>query len=135
MEVKVTGAQELTAAFIASGSDAAKYAALGLSEEAYEVFYLSQVFVPVRTGALKTSGTVHEPKVSGSQVTVEITYGGPGTEYAALVHELPPDMARHVPPTRWKYLEFPMKMLEKGREQRLAKRIQDMVNSRFNSIT
>lgn len=134
MNVKVTGAQELMAAFVASGADAPKFAALALHEEAYEVFYLSQVFVPVRTGALRSSGLVHEPKISGSQVVVEITYGGPGTEYAALVHELPPDRARHVSPTRWKYLEFPMKMLEKGRDKRMARRIQDMIANRFNNI-
>jgi hypothetical protein len=83
----------------------------------------SKKLVPVDTEALKSSGRVENMKISSSEVSVEITYGGPAAKYAFIVHE---DMsANHSPslltqvtkrPRRGqaKYLEIPV-MAWKGK--------------------
>lgn len=43
--------------------------------------------VPVKTGALKSTGFVPEPIIAGSQVTQTAGYGGPAAEYALIQHE------------------------------------------------
>jgi len=134
MTVTVKNADRLAAALKSAGPDAVQVAGKALKEVAYEVFALSQFFVPVDTGALRASGQVHDPKIMGSRISVEITYGGPAVDYAALVHELPPSVVRHVEPTRWKYLEFPMEMMKNDLDRMLAQRMEDMLNDRFGSI-
>lgn len=62
-------------------------------------------FVPVDTGALKGSGYVNQPVVSANEAAVELGYGGPGIDYAVVVHENP---AAHHPHGQWKYLEAPL---------------------------
>ena len=87
---------------------------------AYQVYDLSQVYVPVETGALKASGTVQEFSTqavlgrkrpaggryapTASTFGVQVVYGeGPSSEYAVIVHE---DLeAFHEPPTQAKFLE------------------------------
>lgn len=43
---------------------------------------------PVDTGALIASGTTHLPQVSGSSVSVNLTFGGAAASYAIYVHEM-----------------------------------------------
>lgn len=129
--VKVKNLRELQRAFVLAGEDAPKFAALALREEADEAFLLSQAVVPVRTGALVTSGEVHGPKVQGTKAFVEITYGGPAAPYAIFVHELPPSRAKHDYPTRWKYLENPVRLYAQDMGARMTTRVLDMVARRF----
>lgn len=42
---------------------------------------------PVDTGALRSSGHVDGPRVSGTSVSVSLSFGGPSTPYALKVHE------------------------------------------------
>lgn len=66
-------------------------------------FNLSQVFVPVRTGALKRSGFL-EITGRGKTASVQMGYGRRGVPpYALIVHE--EFGFRHKPPTRAKFLE------------------------------
>lgn len=129
--IRVKGLDELMQAFVQAGTHAPRYAAAALYEEASEAMYLSQMRVPVRTGALKASGVVHPPTVIGNVAHCSVTYGGPATPYAIYVHEIPPSRARHDAPTAWKYLEYPVKVLAKGMAQRMTVRVLDMVNRRF----
>ena len=129
--VKVKNLRELQRAFILAGEDAPKFAARALREEADEAFLLSQAFVPVRTGTLLTSGEVHGPFVKGSKVYADITYGGPAAPYAIFVHELPPSRATHDYPTRWKYLENPVRVYAQGMGERMTTRVLDMIARRF----
>ena len=136
--VKVRNLEELQKAFILAGQDAPRFAARALREEADEAFLISQAVVPVRTGNLLTSGEVHGPKVSGSKAYCEITYGGPAAPYAAIVHEVPPNSGgrwgtgyKHDYPTRWKYLENPVRLYAQGMGERMTARVLDMIARRF----
>lgn len=62
--------------------------------------WLSEIqmsYVPVKTGNLRASGHVTEPKMTSRNVEVRIVFGGPSAAYAAAVH------ANHK--TKSKYLE------------------------------
>lgn len=128
--ITLSGLDELTAAFVAAGSEAPRVIEQALFEEANEAFRLSQEVVPVEFGVLRSSGTVRSGR-SGSQIWAEISYGGSGAGYAIYVHEIPPSRARHAPPTRWKYLEYPVKEYSKGMEARMRVRLLDIIGRRF----
>lgn len=129
--IKVTGLDELMGAFARAGREAPLLAGKALYEEASEAFLLSQAVVPVRYGYLKASGTVLPPLIRGSMAFVEITYGGAAAPYAIYVHELPPARAKHDPPTRWKYLERPVKVTAEGMGKRMTIRVIHMLNEGF----
>lgn len=73
--------------------------------EANSVLNESKKIVPVDTGALKSSGRVEPPQITGGGVSVQITYGGAAAPYALIVHEDPD--ARHKSGKSYKYLEIP----------------------------
>lgn len=129
--IRVTGLNELNAALKAAGSNAPKYARKALEEEAQEAFVLSQSVVPVRYGILKGSGMVHPSEVRGTTVSVQITYGGPSAPYAIFVHEMPPSRVHHDYPTRWKYLENPVRVVARDMGKRMAVRVIEMINKGF----
>lgn len=130
--VRVKNLEPLMRAFELAGKQAAPLAAKALYEEAQEAFLLSQAVTPVRTGVLRASGQVHGPRVSGSRAYCEITYGGPAIPYAMYVHEIPPARAKHDYPTRWKYLENPVRLYAKGMAERMTTRVLDMLNRPFD---
>jgi hypothetical protein len=130
-KVTVKGLEPLIAAFHAAGRDAPALAMKALHEEASEAFLLSQEVVPVQYGVLRSSGMVSAPTLRGTSAEVQITYGGAASQYALIVHELPPGRATHAPPTRWKYLEFPVKVYARDMGSRMATRVVDMLNRRF----
>ena len=131
LKVTLTGDRELIAAFRAASIYAPSLAGKALYEEAGEAFSLSQEVVPVQYGPLKASGRVSKPKVVGTVASCEITYGDSSAPYAAYVHEIPPSRARHDPPTRWKYLENPVRLVAQGMEKRMAVRVLHMLNQKF----
>lgn len=129
--VRVKGLEPLVAAFQAAGANAPRFARRALAEEAAEAFILSQAVVPVRYGVLRASGVVHPATLIGNIARAEITYGGPSIPYAIYVHEIPPSRARHDYPTRWKYLEHPVRVYAKGMAARMTTRVLDMINKGF----
>jgi hypothetical protein len=136
--VRVKGLAPLMAAFTAAGNDAPKFAARALYEEAQEAFAISQTLVPVDMGVLRASGQVHFPVMSGTKAMVMITYGGAAAPYAIYVHEIPPNSGgrwgtgnKHAPPTRYKYLEYPVKRYSRDMAARMTARVLDMLNRRF----
>lgn len=129
--VKLRNLDRLQQAFITAGQDAPRFAARALKEETDEAFLISQAVVPVRTGALLTSGLVNGPYIQGAKATTNIVYGGPAAGYAIVVHELPPSRASHDYPTRWKFLENPVRLYAEGMGDRMATRVLDMIAKRF----
>lgn len=137
VNISFNGLDELTQAFITAGSEAPDVVHQALYEEAHEAFLLSQKVVPVDTGALRSSGTVSASR-SGTKVVATITYGGAASGYAIYVHEIPPNSGgrwdtgnKHAPPTRWKFLERPVKEYSKDMESRMRARVIDIIHQRF----
>jgi hypothetical protein len=85
-------------------------------------------YVPVDTGALRSTGIVTPPKIEGRKVTVELSFGGPArgfgkgiVGYAVFVHE---DMGGHSYRVGGPfYLTTPLKKASRGMSGRLAKAI------------
>lgn len=139
INVKVDGLQELLTALTTSGFDVTGIVANALKEEADEAFLLTQAVVPVRDGILKGSGLVEMPVVRGTSVETSIRYGGGAADYAIYVHEIPPSSGgrwgtgnKHAPPTRYKYLEYPVKLYSRGMGERMKVRVLDMLLRRFS---
>jgi hypothetical protein len=76
-----------------------------LYAESLAVMARAQQLVPVATGALRASGSVARPEVSGTRVRVVMGFGGPSAPYARRVHE---DLGlRHPAGGQAKFLEQP----------------------------
>jgi hypothetical protein len=105
--IEVEGLAELVNGLVRAGqeTDVRNSFALALAEEASVVFARSQMLVPVDTGLLRSSGYVSPVQADGKTSYVEISYGGPASAYAMIVHE---GFARHAEPTQRKYLEQPL---------------------------
>jgi hypothetical protein len=139
IDVEMEGLQELLAAFGAAGGEVTGLVANALKEEADEAFLLTQQVVPVRDGVLKSSGLVETAVIRGTSVETSIRYGGGGADYAIYVHEIPPNSGgrwgtgnKHAPPTRYKYLEYPVKLYSRGMGERMKVRVVDMIFRRFS---
>jgi hypothetical protein len=139
INVKVDGLQELLTALTSSGFEVTGMVANALKEEADEAFLLTQEVVPVRDGILKGSGLVEIAVVRGTSVETSIRYGGGAADYAIYVHEIPPSSGgrwgtgnKHAPPTRYKYLEYPVKLYSRGMGERMKVRVLDMLLRRFS---
>ena len=90
-----------------------------LKKVAQHTMAQSKVEVPKDTETLMGTAYIEQPKVTGSELSITIGYGGAkdkmnpvslqmASEYAMVVHETPPDEAKH-PRGKWKYLEEPMR--------------------------
>lgn len=107
IDMTLTGGEDLLDMMVAGGKNITMFAGQMLYRYANDVvFYRSQQLVPVDTGALRSSGHVTKPVVSGGRVMVKVGYGGSAAPYALYVHEDPD--ARHALPTQFKFLEKPM---------------------------
>ena len=94
------------------------------------------LYVPVKTGALKNSGTVLKPTLTGDKIEVILGYGmgttvgadssGGEVTYAAIVHEYP----KKVGQGRNKYLTTPVGVATKNMASRIAKNLKKKINSR-----
>ena len=74
-------------------------------------------FVPVDTGALRSSGHVQPVERRGRELSVTLAFGGPAAPYAIFVHE---DPDAHHPVGSWKYLEIPLRAAIPGMARRIA---------------
>lgn len=109
--------KQLSQLLAQGGPRAVKALGQGLYKEATEAFARSQQEVPVDTGALRASGQVSRPMLSGRDTVVEITYGGAAADYAIYVHENLE--AFHNPGKKAKFLEDPVKQQIQGMGTRL----------------
>lgn len=104
-EIKLEGMQKLQNILKVGGQQATTAVARALYTEANKIFMESQAQVPIDTGALRASGMVSKPYISGTTVMVEIGYGGAAAPYAAIVHE---DLEANHEVGKAKFLEDPL---------------------------
>ncbi len=105
-ELDFRGMDTVTAIFHNASPRATAYLAEMMDVAMAEVFEISQVQVPRRTGALAGSGHQEPVEMAGNDINVSIGYGGPAAQYALFVHENL--QAQHASPTKAKFLEDPM---------------------------
>lgn len=88
------------------GADAAPTVARAMNIRAEMTMTRSKAeFVPVDTGALRSSGKV-DTEVQGTTVTTQLGYGGAAKAYAVIVHEVNKNYRGG---RQYKYLETPLK--------------------------
>lgn len=111
--VKLTGGKELTK-MMEKDQTLGPVIRNAMYSEATVVLNESKRLVPVRTGSLRRSGMVEQPKTEGTRTTVEVTYGGDAAPYALYVHEIPPNSGgrwdtgmTHKSGKTYKFLEIP----------------------------
>ncbi len=146
IKVKIKGIPELEAELQRLGRQAPKALGSAFFQIGEEIIGLSkEKFVPVDLGHLRSSGFVEPAKISGSNVTVELGFGGPAgvgniggdsnrvrVGYAIVVHENPrAGKTGGVSPKGrqyktwstvggWKYLETPFNDAQRNLDRRAA---------------
>jgi hypothetical protein len=98
----------------ASGEDLDEEMEEAVDYELQQVLGISQRYVPVDTGYLKSTGGVSVTRTREGFITGIVYYD---TDYAIYVHENPD--AQHAAPTQWKFLEIAFQQ----RAQRMRERI------------
>lgn len=127
--LEVEGMNDLLEMLVKGGRNAVELSARYLYAHAVKVFAVSQLEVPVDTGALRSSGFITQPFVFGNQVAISIVYGQAAAPYALWVHEIMEYY--HEPPTKAKFLEDPLtNSLEEFRVG-FRQVLEDAVSGRF----
>lgn len=127
--LEVEGMNDLLEMLVKGGRNAVELSGRYLYAHAVKVFAVSQLEVPVDTGALRSSGFITQPFVFGNQVAISIVYGQAAAPYALWVHEIMEYY--HEPPTKAKFLEDPLtNSLEEFRVG-FRQVLEDAVSGRF----
>lgn len=130
--VILTGATKAANQLRAAAQAGPEALARGMYQEASIIVTAAQTdYVPVRTGALRASGFVEAPQVSGTRSSVGFGFGGPGAEYAVIVHE---DLTKRHPVGQAKYLEIPLKARLQGMAAVLRQRVNDGVRQAIQRL-
>ena len=79
---------------------------------------------PVEHGDLRDSGTVDEPQWSGSNLSLELGFGGAAEDYARAVHE---DLEAYHAQGQAKFLETPLNQSEPHFDERIGSDFQKFV--------
>lgn len=105
-DFKIAGVNDLISKFKEMGPEMLQAGAASMYRSAEDVMTTSkEVYVPIDTGALKSSGTV-QMEIKDEDVIVTLGYGSAAAPYAVFVHEI----NKHYRGGRqWKYLETPLK--------------------------
>lgn len=104
----------------------------GLYQEAETVMTASkQQFVPVDLGALRDSGFVQPPVVTGTQAHVVMGFGGPSVDYAVIQHE---DLTLRHTVGGPKYLELPLRARLQGMPAVLKMHVQNGVRQAIQRL-
>ena len=110
------------------GSGAIDAASASLYRSGTKIVTLSkQAYVPVDTGALRSSLRTAKPKVTGSVISVTLSAGGPAVPYALRVHET--NLA-YRNGRQWKYLETPLNLMRPNAK----KDLEDTLRAAFQRI-
>ena len=122
VEFKITGMENVMQNLHAVARRAPRRAAAALFQEGELVMAQAKRRTPVDTGVLQSSGRVAAPRVggAGSDVSVELSFGGAAAPYAVTVHE---DLSAKHPTGQAKFLEQPLLESTVGMAARLARRI------------
>lgn len=111
---------QLTTALRSLGENAPNALGAALYQEAEDIMAKSKPLVPVDTGALRASGQVQTPRVSGNAVSVTLGYGNSSVAYALIVHE---NLSAHHDVGQAKYLEQPFLEATQGLTDRVTQRL------------
>lgn len=121
MAIQITGVDQLKRALAEAGSLATDALAAAMVEEQEAVITDAKTnYVPVDTGALRGSGAVLPPQVSGTRIEVVSGFGGAASGYAVPVHER---MGVAHPVGSAKYLELPFNKRASKIPSNLAARV------------
>src|SRR5512143_3642237 len=132
MRIEVNGASAISAKLHAAAEAGPQAVAAALFVEAEAIMTVSkEQYVPVDTGALRASGHVVPPKISGTNVMVELGYGGPSAPYAVIVHE---DLTKRHKVGQAKYLEIPLRARLAGMPAVLAMRTRNAIQQAFQRL-
>lgn len=108
LDIDIKVDKNLIESFGALESQVVQWGGAALFEVGSDILIKSKELVPVDRGHLRSSGTVHAPRMEQGRMVVYISYGGPAVNYAVIQHETPPDIFRHSEGRQWKYLEQPV---------------------------
>lgn len=114
---ELVGGPRLTAALRRAGTLGPAFVGRALYREAETIMTEAKLRTPVDTGALRASGQVTPPSVTGTHVTITLGFGNNAVGYAIYVHE---NLTARHPVGEAKYLERPLLEAVRGMEQRLA---------------
>ena len=106
VSVELEGQESLSRVFKRAGDGNRGALGKAIFKQANVVLNESKELVPVDNGDLKKSGKVENPKITATNIEVEISYGGDARAYAWIVHEDP--NAQHKDGQTYKYLEIPV---------------------------
>ncbi len=120
LTVQITGVHELLTNVERIAADLRERIAGAMVAEAETIMAEAKGLTPVDTGALRASGHVNPPDVTGDSVTVTMGFGGPAIDYAIFVHE---NLEAHHPVGQAKYLEQPLMASAKDLPARIAARV------------
>lgn len=119
VSVSVAGAPAFVAKLRAAGEAGIRSAAAGLYAVGETTMTEAKRQVPVDLGALKGSGYVSLPEISGDSVTVELGFGGPAKDYAVIQHE---ELGyRHPDGGKAKFLEDPLNQIAPASGELMAR--------------
>jgi len=110
------------------GDKALTMAGIALFEEATDIMEKpngARDQAPVDVGTLSQSGFVNEPVIEGNNVSVTLGFGGAASAYAHRQHE--ETTWKHPKHGKAKYLEDPMNEARSGFDERVGKRINDVL--------
>lgn len=121
--IDIKGRTEMERAIRVLGDKGPKSMGKALWNEGTRIMERAKDLAPVDTAALKNSGIVDLPIISGSDVAVKMGFGGAASAYAEVQHE---ELSYyHKPPTQAKYLEQPLREASEDMGFRLAKELWD----------
>ncbi|MES2360157.1 MAG: HK97 gp10 family phage protein [Gemmatimonadota bacterium] len=120
LSVQITGLDALLTNVERIATDLHASIAGAMSAEAEVIMAEAKALTPVDTGALRASGHVNAPLVSGHTISVTMGFGGAAVDYALTVHE---NLEAHHPVGQAKYLEQPLMAAAKTLPERIAARV------------
>lgn len=133
--LRFTGQERLAANMIGSSDGVYSGAARGVRQLANQAFKISQVLVPVETGALKASGRVDSKRVGAYTYRSSILYGGASyprfVDYAVYVHEILDH--KHAPPTQAKFVETAYHMAKAAAGQTIKMYVSGALRKEFGA--
>lgn len=125
-DFELIGAKELAGILTEGGAKATAILATALYTEGNAMMREAKEQIPFRTGTAKGSGRVFPPSVIGTNVTVELGFGGAASDYVEALHENSRG-ASFLNGKKDHYLSDPVKKLSGGLDDRILSAIRKII--------